>query len=268
LISEAMNERLTRVRLDRRPLPAPHSTVRPGPASSDRSRCIQSATQYGLRKGVQYSKELGAEKDRISEHSTVIFPFCTQIGKAGAPRSEYQLRIPIDDTHTLHMCYQQYGAPDGLTVPYQEVVPWYAPPTVDEHGKPILDYVLAQDALVWASQGPILDRSQEILGRTDIPIALLRKQLAEQITIVENGERPMNVFDESPESIDGSGKPPGYVNPELQLAGTFRTMYHRGYGTDDADRYGPIIEIVKDLHRRIEEFHTAQKPALVEAKSS
>jgi 5,5'-dehydrodivanillate O-demethylase len=223
-------------------------------------------TAYGFRKGVTYSMELGAEKSRVSEHSTVIFPFCTQTGKAGAPRSEYQLRIPIDDTHTLHLCYQQYGAPEGVSVPHQEVVPWYTPPMVDEHGKPILDYVLAQDALVWAAQGPILDRSQELLGRTDIPIALLRKQLAEQITIVENGERPMNVFDETPDSIDGSGKPPGRVNPELQLAGKFRKMYHRGYGTDDADRYGPIIELVKDLHRRIEDFDTAQKPALVEAR--
>jgi len=226
-------------------------------------------TAYGFRKGVTYAKELGAEKDRVSEHSTVIFPFCTQTGTAGAARSEYQLRIPIDDTHTLHMCYQQYAAPAGVSVPHQEVIPWYEPPTVDEHGKPILDYVLAQDALVWAAQGPILDRSEEVLGRTDIPISLLRKQLADQIAVVEAGGRPMNVFDESPESIDGSGKPPGRVNPDYELSGKYRKMYHRGYGTDDADRYGPIIELVKDLHRRIEEFETAAKPgelALAEAR--
>ena len=32
----------------------------------------------------------------------------------------------------------------------------------------------------------------------------------------------------------------------------YRRMYHKGFGSDDADRYGPAIELVKDLHRRIE----------------
>ncbi len=209
-------------------------------------------TIYGMRKGVVYSKELGAEEDRVSEHSTVIFPFYTQTGKAGAPRSEYQIRVPIDDTHTLHICYQAYAGPPGVDVPHQEVVPWYEPPTVDEHGRPILDYVLAQDAIVWTAQGEIVDRSLEVLGRTDIPINLLRKQLEEQITIVEDGGTPMNVFAESPEIIDGSGKPVDRANPDYALAGEYRKMYHKGFGNDDVDRYGPLLEQIKDLHRRIE----------------
>ena len=215
-------------------------------------------TKYGLRKGVIYSKELGAEEDRVSEHSTVIFPFYTQTGKAGAPRSEYQIRVPIDDTHTLHFCYQAYAAPPGVDVPHQEVVPWYEPPTVDEAGRPILDYVLAQDALVWTAQGDVVDRSLEVLGRTDIPITLLRRQLDEQIRIVEEGETPMNVFSESPEEIDGSGRLPAeHRNPDYALAGNYRKMYHKGFGTDDVDRYGPVFELVKDLHRRIEEAQLA-----------
>ena len=245
-----------------------HSRLRMGVGVKD---VFAEKTAYGFRKGVVYARELGAEADRVSEHSTVIFPFCTQTGKAGAPRSEYQLRVPIDDTHTLHMCYQQYGAPTGVEVARQDTVPWYVPPTVDERGRPILDYVLAQDALVWQAQGEILDRSLEVLGRTDIPINLLRKQLDEQITIVETGGRPMNVFDESPPSIDGSGKPATRLNPDYELAGNFRKLYHRGYGNDDADRYGPMIEAVKDLHRRIEEFElakqqTAPSPVLAETR--
>jgi 5,5'-dehydrodivanillate O-demethylase len=38
-------------------------------------------------------------------------------------------------------------------------------------------------------------------------------------------------------------------------------MYHRGFFNDDADRYGPALELVKDLHRRIEEFETARAEA-------
>jgi 5,5'-dehydrodivanillate O-demethylase oxygenase subunit len=215
-------------------------------------------TVYGMRKGVVYAKELGAEEDRVSEHSTVIFPFYTQTGKAGAPRSEYQIRVPIDDTHTLHFCYQAYAGTAAVAVPHQEVVPWYEPPTVDAAGRPILDYVLAQDALVWTAQGAIVDRSLEVLGRTDIPISLLRRQLDEQIRIVEEGGTPMNVFAESPAEIDGSGRPPAErQNPDYALAGNYRKMYHKCFGTDDVDRYGPAFELVKDLHRRIEEAQLA-----------
>jgi 5,5'-dehydrodivanillate O-demethylase len=214
-------------------------------------------TVYGMRKGVVYAKDLGAEEDRVSEHSTVIFPFYTQTGKARAPRSEYQIRVPIDDTHTLHLCYQAYAAPDSIDVPHQDVVPWYEPPMQDEAGRPILDFVLAQDALVWTAQGECVDRSLEVLGRTDIPISLLRKQLDEQIRIVEEGGTPMNVFSESPSSIDGSGKPAQRENPDYNLAGVYRKMYHKGFGTDDVDRYGPAFELVKDLHRRIEEAQLA-----------
>jgi 5,5'-dehydrodivanillate O-demethylase len=215
------------------------------------------ATPYGLKKGIIYSKALGAEDDRVSQHSTVIFPFYTQTGEPGSPRSEYQIRVPIDDVSTYHICYQVYAAPAGVEVPSQDDVPWYEPPTVDEHGRPILDYVLAQDALVWGAQGPIVDRSVELLGRTDIPIVFLRRQLDEQISIVESGGSPMNVFTESPKIIYGRGYPIEETNPNRFLKTRYRHMYHRGYGLDDADRYGPALELVKELHRRIEAAHLA-----------
>ena len=69
--------------------------------------------------------------------------------------------------------------------------------------------------------------------------------------------RIVNVFAESPDSIDGSGKAPDRPNPDEQLAGNFRRMYHKGFGSDDVDRYGPAIELVKDLHRRIEQAQLA-----------
>jgi 5,5'-dehydrodivanillate O-demethylase len=219
-------------------------------------------TAYGMKKGIVYSKELGAEEDHISQHSTVIFPFFTQTGEPGGPRSEYQIRVPIDDQSTYHICYQVYAGPPEVAVPAQDGVPWYEPPTIDENGKPILDYVLAQDALVWAAQGEIVDRTAELLGRTDIPIVFLRRQLDEQIAIVEAGGTPMNVFAESPEIIYGRGYPAGENNPHRILKTKFRHMYHKGYGMDDADRYGPALELVKELHRRIE---AAQLEALATA---
>jgi 5,5'-dehydrodivanillate O-demethylase len=157
-----------------------------------------------------------------------------------------------------------YAAPPGVEASKQDCVPWYEPPRHDENGKPILDYVLAQDALVWDAQGAIADRTTELLGRTDIPIVLLRRQLDEQIRRVEEGLDPINFYRESPDIIYGSGSAPDYSKPLLKH--NFRMLYHRGFFNDDADRYGPAIELVKDLHRKIEEFETAQRDALERAE--
>jgi 5,5'-dehydrodivanillate O-demethylase len=112
--------------------------------------------------------------------------------------------------------------------------------------------VLAQDAIVWVAQGPIADRTVELLGRTDIPIVLVRRQLDEQITRVERGLEPMNFFLESPAMIHPTGSPPDYSNPDKLNKHPFRKYYHKGFAGDDADRYGPLIEDVKELHRVIE----------------
>ena len=85
-------------------------------------------SQYGFEKGIVYSKALGAEQDGYRKHSAVIFPFTTQTGSAGSPRSDYQFRVPMDDTHTLHIAYQVYAGPPGVEAPKQDVVPWYEAP--------------------------------------------------------------------------------------------------------------------------------------------
>lgn len=215
-------------------------------------------TPYGMEKGIIYGKALGAKEDRVSRHSTVIFPFYTQTGSAGAPRSEFQIRVPMDDTHTYHICYQVYAAPPGVEPPKQDVVPWYEPPRYDEKGKPILDYVLAQDMVAWRAQGDIVDRSQERLGRTDIPIIFLRRQLEDQIRRVEQGGDPMNVFrEEGQDILHGSGFPPeewtapDWAKRQLTMRQQYRTMYHKGFVTDDVDRYGPAVPLIQELHRRI-----------------
>jgi 5,5'-dehydrodivanillate O-demethylase oxygenase subunit len=220
------------------------------------------AIPYGMKKGVVYSKELGAPEDSRRESHWVIFPFCTRTGEPGSPRSEFQLRIPIDDTHTYHICYQVYAAPPEVAVPPQEVVPWYEPPLVDEQGRRILDYVLGQDMTVWTAQGEVCDRSEEVLGRTDAALVFLRRQLDEQIRLVEEGKTPLNVFAESPEIIPtGEVKSaPKNAAEEIRAQSLrYRGMYHKGYGTDDADRYGPAFEQVKELHRRIEAAGTARE---------
>jgi len=36
--------------------------------------------EFGFRKGIRYSKALGADEEKDQEHSAVIFPFYTQTG--------------------------------------------------------------------------------------------------------------------------------------------------------------------------------------------
>jgi 5,5'-dehydrodivanillate O-demethylase len=113
--------------------------------------------------------------------------------------------------------------------------------------------------MMWKAQGPIADRSAELLGRTDIPIVVLRRQLDEQIKRVEAGKAPMNTWpDESPDIIYSSGAAPESSRSEKLLRHNFRKLYHKGFGNDDADRYGPVFDKVKDLHREIEAFELRQ----------
>jgi len=219
-------------------------------------------TQYGMEKGINYSKALGADKDRQSRHSTVIFPFFTQTGGPGQVRQEFQIRVPIDDTNTYHIAYGCYTAPNGVEAGEQDSVPYYDIPIFGEDGRPIWDFVLAQDSHAWVSQGDIMDRTEEHLGRTDLPIVFMRRQFEQQMLIVEDGGDPKNVFrdpgsmpdlihggiwDENNASVTGAG---GAIQ-------NFRSAYHKGYGVDDADRYGPVMPMIIDMMQRIDDHNAA-----------
>ena len=226
-------------------------------------------TRYGMEKGIIYSKELGADRDHKSRHATVVFPFYTQTGGPGMVRQEFQIRVPVDDTNTYHINYGCYMAPEEVPAPVQETIPYYDVPLFDDDGRPILDFVLAQDAHAWISQGPVTDRTQEHLGRTDLPIVFMRRQFEEQMRIVEDGGDPMNVFrdaDAMPSLIHGGhwdepeddGKSSAVTGAGSPLS-AFRASYHKGYAIDDADRYGPAMPLVIDLMRRIEEAQAATR---------
>ena len=213
-------------------------------------------TQYGMGKGMNYSKALGADKDRVSRHSTVIFPFFTQTGGPGQVRQEFQIRVPIDDTHTYHINYGCFIAPEAEL----ESVPYYDVPLYDDDGRPLWDFVLAQDVHAWISQGDIMDRTVEQLGRTDL--VFMRRQFEEQMLIVEDGGDPKNVFRDPntmPGLIHGGIWEEG--NSSVTGAGSaianFRSAYHKGYGIDDADRYGPAMPEIIHLMQRIDDYISA-----------
>jgi len=49
----------------------------------------------------------------------------------------------------------------------------------------------SQDAMAWETQGPIIDRTRELLGESDRGITVYRKMLREQIDLVRQGGDPI-----------------------------------------------------------------------------
>jgi 5,5'-dehydrodivanillate O-demethylase len=216
-------------------------------------------SQYGMGKGIKYSKALGAARDYRSSHSTVIFPFYTQTGGQGQVRQEFQIRVPIDDTHTYHINYGCFLAINGVSVPEQKNIPWYEVPLYDEEGQPVLDNILSQDAHAWIAQGPITDRTKEHLGRTDTPVVFIRKQFEEQLRVMEEGKDPMNVF-RDPESMPkimhgGQWEVSASVTGTNSASAASMAAYNRGYNVyEDANRYGPAMPQIIEMMQKIEEL--------------
>jgi 5,5'-dehydrodivanillate O-demethylase len=126
------------------------------------------------------------EDDHWKMGHPILFPNMLHI------TGSLQYRVPIDDTHTLHFIYEwkplEEGAEEPAQVPYEEV------PCYDPDGRVKRDYVLGQDQTAWIIQGPIMDRTTEHLGVTDVGIIMYRRMLDQQTKVVEDGGEPMNVI--------------------------------------------------------------------------
>jgi 5,5'-dehydrodivanillate O-demethylase len=150
--------------------------------------------------------EFGITKHRLLEgHSEddddwkvghpIVFPNMLAVGN-GDEKSRYyafQIRVPVDDTHTLHLWYTAYMPPQGAVVPPHllEKVHTYEVPYQDAQGHYIMDNVDGQDMMAWISQGAIADRSKENLASTDRGVALYRRTLRRELKKIEQGLDPM-----------------------------------------------------------------------------
>ncbi len=132
------------------------------------------------------------------------------------------LRTPIDDEHTLVFIVGGgksreswgdgrdrpggYGARDHATksVEMEDAIIEYLPPLKEPANALYPDATLyfyapfgqiaAQDHLIWETQGPIIDRTQETLAYSDRGIVMLRKLLKENINKVMKGHDPAGVI--------------------------------------------------------------------------
>jgi 5,5'-dehydrodivanillate O-demethylase len=156
--------------------------------------------------------EYGMTKHRLLEgHSEdgddwkvghpIVFPNMLAVGN-GDEKSRYysfQMRVPVDDTHTMHLWFNAYVPPKGLEVPKHllEKVHTYEVPFMDDKGEFIVDNVDGQDMMAWISQGVIADRSLENLGATDKGVVMYRRLLKREMQKVKAGIDPMGIVRDS-----------------------------------------------------------------------
>jgi len=117
-----------------------------------------------------------------------------------------RFRVPVDDSRTAQWYLSVHLLNDGEAQRAEEI-PFYEMPSpvLNERGQPgwhLLDGdVDIQDNAIFASQGALLDRTQENLGDSDRGIVLYRHLLDGQLKNIEAGKDPINVFRDPAQNV-------------------------------------------------------------------
>ena len=136
--------------------------------------------QYGIyKRRLLAGDDPATSPDWLTGHP-IMFPNTLDIG------GSLQIRVPIDDTNTLHIVYwvgeREPGEEEKVEVSYL--------PHTREDGRLITDSIIGTDMLAWVSQGPLTPRNLEHLGVSDRGIIMYRNVLSDAIDAVERGEDP------------------------------------------------------------------------------
>jgi 5,5'-dehydrodivanillate O-demethylase len=147
----------------------------------------------------------------------------------------FQIRVPMDDTHTLHLWYNAYVPLNGAAVPQKllDEVPVYDVPFLDAHGNYLIDLIDAQDIMAWVSQGPIADRTRESLGSSDRGVTLLRRMLRRELAKVEDGQDPIGVIRDPERNV---------VNLHVEKAKAHYADGFENLVSRTRIRYSPVVE--------------------------
>jgi 5,5'-dehydrodivanillate O-demethylase len=153
----------------------------------------------------------------------LVFPNMVRVGSHRQHR--LQIRVPVDDTQTLHFWYCCWVPTPSRPV-HQEAVPVYEVPFRDEQGDFVLDFVDGGDIMAWVSQGPIADRTRELLVESDRGIALFRRMLLEQLEIVAGGGDPLGIVRDAlandiielPQERDKYGRGEAFLREAVEMS--------------------------------------------------
>ena len=139
----------------------------------------------------------------------VIFPNMLNTGT-------FQIRTPIDDTHTLHILYQVHKRQPGEEP--QPIKSTHLQVMYNDFGLVDAPQVIMQDEMGWIGQGPIRDRTEEHLVTSDKGIMMYHNMILENIEKVERGEDPIGVVRDPAKN---------YPYIEIPVEGTARRPFAR-----------------------------------------
>lgn len=143
--------------------------------------------EYGIYKRRLVEGEPEDADDWVVGHP-FIFPHTLVQGVGDS--YGYQIRVPVDDTNTMHVRYRGAPAKPGQELPAQVPVRHATLPR-DEFGRVEWPDVSLQDEAAWVAQGPLSDRTQEHLVTSDKGVILYHRLLLENAEKVQRGEDPM-----------------------------------------------------------------------------
>jgi 5,5'-dehydrodivanillate O-demethylase len=156
-----------------------------------RRKGIRRDVSYNLRKVDHFEYEpceWGIRKRRVFEDGEkevghlLVFP--NMLRHPGS----LHFRVPIDDGHTqIYRVIRMKEGPVAAGNDLEIVHVTYKNNEGDFH----MENFPSQDAMAWETQGPVTDRTQELLGESDRGITVFRRMLREQIDLIMRGGDPM-----------------------------------------------------------------------------
>ncbi len=156
----------------------------------DHERIAFDVFEYGITKRRLWEGDAEDSTEWTVGHP-ILFPNILSVGEPDAP--QFQIRVPMDDTHTYHVWYRCKTLAARAPAQSAHAIPVLDYAYREEGGRLIVDTVSGQDMMVWVTQGSISDRTTERLGTSDQGVILYRNLLFEQLTRVERGEEPMAI---------------------------------------------------------------------------
>ncbi len=144
--------------------------------------------EYGIYKRRLVEGEPEDGDDWTTGHP-ILFP--NTLAQLQDAFHSYQIRVPIDDTHTMHVLYR--GTLHKPGEPVKPIVIKHEQVEYDDLGRVFAYDVIRQDEAAWIGQSPISDRTQEHLVTSDKGVALYHQLLLENIEKVERGEDPLGI---------------------------------------------------------------------------
>jgi 5,5'-dehydrodivanillate O-demethylase len=197
--------------------------------------------EHGIIKRRILEGETEQDEDWATGHP-LVFPSTLKAGSARHP--VFQIRVPIDDTRTMHWWYTAHVALRGGDPQRPEDMPFYEVPvpTVNERAGAdwsVLDNNSGQDMAMWFTQGPIADRGEEHLGASDRGVILFRQLLKDSLDKVARGEDPMNVFRDPAQNVCIELP---VEQAKLRSSGRVRPGEHR---QGNASKYSPIMRALE-----------------------